>query len=307
MKFSKRKSGMKLPDEKNASISTDEAVRGVPSTAKDGSKAKKKKFGLFKSKSKKSAESTPPQTPDTVKDTDGDASNLSIDHEVTVIPVGQASVPRKTPPKTEEELKETLTWARSLLAELDMADAETGTELILPGTKYEVAEISVDEQAVTTDMETENTDVVDQNKEEAADVEKQEPADVEEETKTNENRAEVAEEKKEEDEVDARNSSMEVEKLDGTSDQQKEDPPQNVAQSAVKMLTAAFSCTSPNTEKCGESFHTALYENSLVSRFTTVDLNNMYDEKSGSEFLHVSTKFLQARNFISILHVFYCA
>jgi hypothetical protein len=180
MKLLRKKSAKAGKNAMNETVATDEAVQGVlqePSTAKEEpSKAAKKKFGLF-SKSKRKNASTPQKnattttnnnnkntmlTPDTLIEVgnddsygDYDVHNLSSDHVVSIVPVGrQASPPGKLPVRTEEELHETLTWARSLLAELDMADADAGsdeeaegTELILPSPKYEVGnDESVDEK-----------------------------------------------------------------------------------------------------------------------------------------------------------------
>ena len=153
------------------------------SQQQEGSKrSKKKRFSLFKSsKSKKSSQRnnsadenvvTTTTTPSTVR-TDFDDQQQQQqqqedyggdypDHFVTVIPVGDevgnynrnqsaAAVAAtrimetntETIKKKEEELKETLSWVRNLLQELDTAEVDPndedaeGTELVLPGTVYE--------------------------------------------------------------------------------------------------------------------------------------------------------------------------
>jgi hypothetical protein len=148
------------------------------SSQQEGSKRSKNRFSLFKSsKSKKSSQRNSADenvvtttTPSTVRgDFDDQQQHQQEDyggdypdHFVSVIPVGDevgnnnsnqsaeaAAATRimetnmETIQKKEEELKETLSWARNLLQELDTAEVDPndedaeGTELVLPGTVYE--------------------------------------------------------------------------------------------------------------------------------------------------------------------------
>lgn len=273
------------PSTPDVSMATDEAVYKPGEDAK----SKKKKFGLFSKKKKKST----PQTPDTVTSADGEILNLSGDHGVKVFPVGKASPPGKT----EKELKETLTWARSLLAELDMADTDAGPdgeaegmELILPGTKYEVVEEKkekVEQAAVEETVENEGQAPSEEKPAEEEAVE--DTTAKEEETPTEETEAVVVEEKKDE-EPDLRNTSMVAEEEEGEVDQQQQpelqQPQSAAANAAAKILSAAFACTGQDAEKCAE----ALYKNAMAARRNHVDLDNMFEEKTGSEFLHVSSQ-----------------
>lgn len=354
----------------NETVATDEAVQGVlrePSTEKEepSKAAKKKKFGLF-SKSKRKNASTPQKnattttnnnnkntmlTPDTLIEVgnddsygDYDVHNLSSDHVVSIVPVGrQASPPGKLPVRTEEELHETLTWARSLLAELDMADADAGsdeeaegTELILPSPKYEVGnDESVDEKDKVKDtvvkdepaiekktVETEKNEKTESEGQTETDEKKpaeeednedttggdsQKPTPKEDENNMEEKDAVVVDveekedavvvvvneekkdavvvvvnEEKKDEEVDPRNSSV-VEDVQGDQQQQ----PQNSATKvAVKILTAAFSCTGEDANNCADNIGTTLYKNAMGRRRDSIDLDEMFDERTGSEFLH---------------------
>jgi len=328
---------------------------------------KKKKFGLFKSKKK--AASTPPKHPSSILSTPttveigDDLHNISVDHVVSIIPVGQASPPRKAAPskKTEEEFQGT---ARSLLAELDLADTDAGleeaaegTELILPAPEYEVPEetekkeepvteekpavkeeepvVKEEEPVVKEDPPTEDAELNKSTETEEAPTEEaeekpaeeettgetpvvdgEEPAATEGEEKPKEQEAVVEEEKKEDDAeaettpeegakeeetVDPQNTSMIVEDEEPTvapapADQQVTENP---AKAAVnKILTAAFACAGEDMDKCAETIGTTLSKNPYFGKqFEThfgshfgireeVDLDSMFDEKSGSEFLH---------------------
>jgi hypothetical protein len=170
-------------EDANYAFKGKEFVTTTPNASgqQEGSKrSKKKRFSLFKSsKSKKSSQRnstdenvvTTTTTPSTVR-TDFDDQQQQQqqedyggdypDHFVTVIPVGDevgnynsnqtaaaAAATRimetntETIKKKEEELKETLSWVRNLLQELDTAEVDPndedaeGTELVLPGTVYE--------------------------------------------------------------------------------------------------------------------------------------------------------------------------
>lgn len=331
---------------------------------------KKKKFGLFKSKKK--AASTPPKHPSSILSTPttveigDDIHNISVDHVVSIIPVGQASPPRKAAPskKTEEEFQGT---ARSLLAELDLADTDAGleeaaegTELILPAPEYEIPEetekkeeptpapapeekpaakeeepvVKEEEPVVKEDpptedvglnksteteeaptQETEEKPAVEETTGETPVVDGEEPVATEGEEMPKEQEAVVAEEKKEDDAeaettpeeaveeeetVDPQNTSMIVEEEEPTvapADQQVTENPAKVA--VNKILTAAFACAGEDVDKCAESIGTTLsknryfgkqFESHFGSHFgirEEVDLDIMFDEKSGSEFLHV--------------------
>jgi len=330
-------------NEKDISFETNAAIYEVPppSPTKQESKAKRKKFGLFsKSKSKgdksSSAPSTPQRntsnddhhetsTPATVKETDHHDDNHD-DHVVSVIPVGQASdravsvIPaspsrRTTPsavPKTEDELRQTLSWARSLLVELDTAEAADGsgegTELILPSPHYEGVEAEDEPQPAFQNDATEEDD--DDNREPSAEDDgdgtpegnhpPKSTAGGDELNTSAENEIEiendaVLEPKKSKDETDPQNFSMVVEEEDRAED----DPPPTqtttfARTTVIKIMTAAFRCTAEDAENCaalpdtiGGVLPTSCQpiQNAIVGGHTT-DLETVFDERSGSEFLH---------------------
>jgi len=352
-------------------------VEGQSTAKEEPSKAsKKKKFG-FISKSKRKASkkqpnsSTPqknattyydnsfdienPLTPETLIEVGNDNSsgeddvhNISSDHVVSIVSVArQVSPPGNLPVRTEEELNETLTWGRSLLVELDMADAGAGSdgeaeglELILPGTTYEASnDESVDEKDKSEDtvvkddqpaieektVETEENN--DQNESEGiTETDEKKPAEEdnedatggddekltmdEEDNKTEENNAVVVDvdvEEKEDDgvvvvdeekkdkEVDPLNSSVEfLEGIEGDSQQQPQQPQNAVTKVAVKVLTAAFACTGvgvgEDAKKYGEQIG-VVYQNAMGRSRDSIDLDEMFDEKAGLEFLDVMLNF----------------
>ena len=268
------------------------------SMVKPESKSKRKKFGLF-SKSKKSnpqkkkTKNNKATTPDTVNE---------------------------SPVRTERETAESLTYARNLLAELDMADTDTGAdgeaegmELILPSPEYEVEDEVKDEvkDEVGEEVGEENkidptvevgveNDNVDANESETQPDEKPVEKSVEE---TNEDTTEVDDHTEEKETVTVEEEEaavVEEQKEDDTGDKEEEDvksdqelqvqkePLKSAANKAVKILTAALSCTATNPEDACETYGTSLYGNSFIGS-NTVDLDNMFNKKSGSEFLHVST------------------
>ena len=284
------------------------------SMVKPESKSKRKKFGLF-SKSKKSnpqkkkTKNNKATTPDTVNE---------------------------SPVRTERETAESLTYARNLLAELDMADTDTGAdgeaegmELILPSPEYEVEDEVKDEvkDEVGDEVEDEvkdevkdevgeevgeenkidptvevgvENDNVDANESETQPDEKPVEKSVEE---TNEDTTEVDDHTEEKETVTVEEEEaavVEEQKEDDTGDKEEEDvksdqelqvqkePLKSAANKAVKILTAALSCTATNPEDACETYGTSLYGNSFIGS-NTVDLDNMFNKKSGSEFLHVST------------------
>jgi len=121
----------------------EEQLHETPPRASSPRKAKRKKFG-FLSKIK-SMSGTTPTTPETVEDPDEDLCCVSYDHGdhvVAVIPIGDASPPQKekstaiamiedgspseaAAASTEKDPHETLPVVRSLLAELDTANADS--------------------------------------------------------------------------------------------------------------------------------------------------------------------------------------
>ena len=351
-------------------------IEGQSTTKKEPSKiSKKKKFGLF-SKSKRKAgkkqpnSSTPQKnattyfdnsfdnenamTPETLIEVGNDNSfgeedvhKISSDHVLRIVPVErQVSPPGKLPVRTEEELNETQTFARSLLAELDMANADAGSdeeaeglELILPGTTYEASNgVSVDEKVKSEDIvveddepaieektveteekndqtesegptETEEKKPAEEDNEEAAGGDDEKATPDEEDNKTEENDADVADvdvdveekeddavvvvdEEKKDEEVEPRSSSVVAEVQDMEGDQQQlPQQPQNAAtKAAVKILAAAFACTGvgEDANDCGDNIG-VVYKNAMGRRRDSIDLDEMFDERTGSEFLHVSS------------------
>ncbi len=211
------------------------------------SKPKRKKFSLF-SKSRKNKASTP----DTVGEERDRADEL---------------------------------FARSLLADLDLAAADTGaegetegTELILPSPEYVVEEKEEEQQK---DVEP-AAEVVEEDKEEDKEEEKPTGETIEEkETPELEEKEAVEEEEKKEDDVAEADKDVQEVVV-------KEEPVelsmQAAASAAAQLFTTTLNCTVPTPEKLSET----LQASCLIPG--AVDLDNMFDDKTGAEFLHVSIK-----------------
>ena len=200
------------------------------------SKPKRKKFSLF-SKSRKNKASTP----DTVGEERDRADEL---------------------------------LARSLLADLDLAAADTGaegeaegTELILPSPEYAVVALPAE--------------VVEEEKPTGEAIEEKETPELDE------NEAVVEEEKKEDDadttDDTAIDTAVDTAVENAIVKEEFERSMTEAASAAAELFTTALNCTVTTPEKLSET----LQASCLIPG--AVDLDNMFDNKTGAEFLHVST------------------
>ncbi len=277
MKF--RKSSKAATAIKNAEVAKEIAANTTTPT-----KPKKKRFSLFKSKKNKKG----PKTPDTV--------GSGNDYE--------------------------LTGGKNLLSDLELAntsvDAE-GMELILPSPKYEVKEevtekvepkVEANEEATKTEEKTEE----EKPKEESASEKVEESFETNESGDTNESSELNTSGETDETDLnhsrntdDILNETAETnETLDRTNfdeEEKKEDDElprttsvveatqkgfNKATDSAMKYLANALKCSGIDAEQSCDSYGAAIYENPFLGK-NVVDLDNLLDEKSAAEFLHVST------------------
>ena len=264
---------MKLRKSSKAEVAKDIAADGA-APAKVESK-KKKRFSLFKSKKNKTA----PKTPDTVAESPED-----ID----------------------------VTGGKNLLAELDLAATDAGTsmeaegmELILPTPEYAVEKESEEEKKVEVKTETEpeaEPQAEPQPVEEAVNATNEESYETNETYETNDSglntteetdvTGEVNETQETDDTLNRTEETTEEEKKEDDMDQTSvgdalKTPINSATDAAMKVLASALKCTGIDPEMSCDSIGTSLYENSFMGR-NQVDLDNMFDEKTGAEFLHVS-------------------
>ena len=260
-------------------------------------------------------------TPDTVPE--NDAYDLSTYNVLSVVPFGNGVDQR---PKGSTRTEDILQKNRSLLAQLNTVDThdgpdgagEEGTELILPMPSYEidedVSEEKIDDEAKEIDANQGNETfdnnritVVDQSNEENVE---EDVIDIQKPTETNDTvdlnngeesaKENIESESKKEGEGDVKSD---VEDNDNVqSDVQGEDVaeyPQEaegfqqgfVASSAVRIWTTTFGCGDLEAADSCSALPVILQKDlykSGITRAPPVDLNKMFDERTGSDFLHVS-------------------